>query len=335
MTVRKLKFPVLLVCMFGLLGSVGTASGQTVLVTAKSVSELTDDLEYLIKSVAPEGDPIAQTVLNALNQFKSGAMLKGVDQSKSFALAVTLPKDFGQGGPPTVVAAVPVSDLGQFLDSLKELELAVDDQPGVAGFSHKVSMPNGTPTFFVLQSKGYALFSLTPDGVDQLKALDPSSWKPKGRAQSTLSVKVKLSELPEALKDQFLNQLEATLNQQNDRKPGEGDAEFRGRIAGQKFGLEAFNSLIRDGDAIALDLDLSRKTSELALELAISAKPDTAMAKTLRTLGGRRSRFQGLGKDAAMAALGQPPGGQGGQRLHFNRHRPGSERGLEQGRFRR
>jgi hypothetical protein len=49
MTVRKLRFHVLLVGLFGLLSSVGTASGQTVLVTAKSVTELTDDLESLIK----------------------------------------------------------------------------------------------------------------------------------------------------------------------------------------------------------------------------------------------------------------------------------------------
>ena len=222
--------------MFGLLGSVGTAQGQTIVITAKSLTELGDDLEYLIKSVAPEGDPMAQAVLNGLDQFKSGAMLKGLDQSRGFGLAVTLPKDFPQGGPPTVVAAVPVTDLGQFLDSLKELGLAVNDQPGVAGFSHKVTAPNGNPTVFVLQSKGYALFSLVPDGADQLKALDPSSWKPKGRAEPALSVKVRLSEIPEALKDQFLNQVEAQADQQNERKPGEEDAEYRARLAGQKVG---------------------------------------------------------------------------------------------------
>ena len=307
MTVRKLRFHVLLVCMFGLLGSVGTASGQTLVVTAKSLSDLSDDFEYLIKTVAPEGDPMAQTVLNGLNQFKSGAMVKGLDKSRGFGLAITLPKDFPQGDPPTVVAAVPVSDLGQFLDSLKDLGVAVDDQPGVAGFSHKVTAPNGNPTLFVLQSKGYAIFSLVPDGAERLKAMDPTSWKPNGRGESAMSVKVRISELPDALKDQILNQVDATIEQQNDRKPGENDSEYQGRIAGQKVSVGALKSLIRDGDEIAFDLDLNRKSSELALELGITAQPNTSMAKTLRTLNSRRSRFQTLSKDAALAAWANVP----------------------------
>jgi hypothetical protein len=307
MTVRNLRFPVLLICLLGLAGSVETAYGQTVLVTARSLAELTDDLEYLVKSVAPEDNQATQTALAVLERFKSGAMVKGLDKGRSFGLAITLPKEFPQGGPPSIVAAVPVTDLGQFLDSLKDFGLAVDDQPGVAGFSHKVTAPNGSPTLFVLKSKGYALFSLVPDGVDRLKALDPASWKPKGRPETAIGVKVRLSELPDALKDQFLNQVEANVDQQNDRHPGEGDAQYKGRIAGQKFSLDAIKSLIRDGDELSFDLDLDRKASELSLELAMHALPNTAMAKTLRTLNDRRSHFQALGKDAAMAAWASFP----------------------------
>jgi hypothetical protein len=307
MTFRKLRFHVFLVSAFGLLVSIGTAQGQTIVITAKSVSQLADDLEYLIKSVAPEGDPRAQTVLDGLARFKSGALIKGLDQGRGFGLAVTLPKDFPQGDPPTIVAAVPVTDLGQFLDSLKELGLAVDDQPGVAGFSHKVSAPNGNPSAFVLQSKGYALFSMVPGGIDQLKALDPSSWKPKGRAEPALSVRVQLSEIPEALKDQVLAQVDVQADQQNERKPGEKDAEYQARLKGQKFAIEAMKSLIRDGDAITLDLDVDRKTSEVSLEFTMSGKPNTAMAKSLRALNGRRSRFQGLSKESAMAGWANFP----------------------------
>ncbi len=282
------------------------AQGQTVVVTAKPVSKLADDLEYLVKSLAPEGDPRAQAVLDGLDRLKSGALVKGLDRSRGFGLAVTLPKDFPQGAPPTVVGAVPISDFAQFMDSLKELGLAVDDQPGVPGFTHKLTLPNGSPAF-ILQSKGYALVSMFPAEVDQLKAIDPSSWTPKGRTEPALSVKVRLSEIPDGLKDVFLNQVEAQVNQQNERKPGEGDAEYKGRLAGQKVSVDAIKDLIRDGDAIALDLDLSRKTKEIALEFAMSAKPNTAMAKTLRALNGRRSRFQGLSKDAAMAVWASFP----------------------------
>ncbi len=307
MTFRKLRFHVFLVSTFGLLGSIGTAQGQTIVITAKSLTQLGDDLEYLIKTVAPEGDPMAQAVLNGLAQFKSGALIKGLDQGRGFGVAVTLPKDFPQGSPPTIVAAVPVTDLGQFLASLKEHGLAVDDQAGIVGFSHSVTAPGGNPTVYVLESKGYALFSLVPGGADQLKALDPSDWKPKDRAEPALNVKIRLSEIPEALKEQVLAQIEAQADQQNERKPGEKDAEYRARLSGQKFAIEAVKSLIRDGEAIALDLDVNRKTSEVALEFTMSGKPNSAMAKTLRGLNGRRSRFQGLSKDSVMATWASFP----------------------------
>ena len=302
MTFRTLKFSVLLVSVFGLAGWVETAPGQTVVLTAKSGTELADDLEFLIKAAAPEGDPRAQAALEALGRFKTAELLKGLDRSRGFGLAVTLPKDAGPGVPPSVVAAVPVSDFGQFLDSLKDLGLTVDDQPGVPGFSHKVTTPNGNPTLFILQSRGYALFSLVPDGADRIKTMDPSAWRPEGRGEPLLRIRVQPSEVPEALKEQFLTQVEANVHQQDERQPGESDSEYRGRLAGQNLVLKAFRSMVRDADAITLDLDLNRKTSEIALEFAMSARPNTSMARTLRALNGRRSRFRVLSPDPVQAA---------------------------------
>ena len=250
--------------------------------------------------MAPDDDPRAQAALGGLEQFKAGAIIKGLDQGRGFGLAVTLPKDFPARSP-SVVTAVPVSDLGQFLDSLKGLGVAVDDKPGVPGFSHSVTGPNGSPTLFVLESKGYALFSLVPDGVDKLKALDPASWRPKGRPEADLSVKVRLSEIPESLKDQALNQMEMAAGQQNERNPGEKDSDYKGRIAIQNMVLDAFKSMIRDGDAVSLDFELDRKTSEISLNIDVSARPNTAMAKSLGAFQRQRSRFEGLCQDAPVA----------------------------------
>jgi hypothetical protein len=307
MTFRRRRSPVLWVGVFGLLALVGRAPGQTVVVTAKSATELADDLEYLIKAVAPEGDPTAQAALDGLGQFKGAAILKGLDRSRGFRLAVTLSKDFPGAEPPTIVVAVPVSDFGQLLDSLKELGVGVDDQPGVPGFSHKVTGPNGNPSLFVLQSKGYALISPVPDGADRLRAMDPSSWRTKGRPEAELSVKLQLSDVPAALKDQALNQIEAQVGQKRDRQPGESDAEYRGRLAGEKVTLDALKSLIRDADAVTLDLDVDRKAGEIALEAGLSAQAGTALANSLRSLQGRRSRFQGPGRDAIFTAWANLP----------------------------
>jgi hypothetical protein len=282
-------------------GAATTVRAQTVVITAKSVKDLAEDFEYLVKSVAPEGDPMGGAALEHLNRFKSGDLLKGLDQNRGFGLAVSLPRDFPQGGTPSVVAAVPVSNYRQLLDSLKELGLAVDDQPGVPGFSHKVTAQDGNFTLFALESKAYAFFSLVPDGADRIREIDPSSWRPKGQSQSALSARVHIAEVPDALKDQFLDQVEAQAKQDTDRKPDEKDVEYRARMAGQNLALSSLKSMVRDGDAVALDLDINRRTSEISIELSLTARGNTAMAKTLQVLDGRRSRFEGLGQGAGLA----------------------------------
>jgi hypothetical protein len=298
---RRRSYRIFSVVALALLGAAAPASAQTLVITAKSLNDLADDFEYLIKTVAPEGDPKAQQVLDAINQFRKEELAKGLDQGRPFGVTVSLPKDFPQGGPPSIVAAVPVKDLGQFLDSLKGMGVDVSDKPDAPGFSHKVTAPNGNMSVFVLESKGYGIFSLTPDDPDKLKAVDPASWRPKGRPESTVSYRVKLSEIPDALKEQMLAGVDAQAQQQNERKEGEKEADYKARVAGQDFVISGFKSMIKDGDILELDLDVSKETQSAALELALSGRPGTEMAKNLRSFGEKRSRFEGLGADAAVA----------------------------------
>lgn len=291
--------------LFGVLAPALAARGQTIVVTAKSASELASDLEALIKSVDPE-DPQGQAILDGIKQFKEGAILKGFDRTRGFGVAVTLPRNFPQESP-TIVAAVPVTDLGQFLNSLKDLGLAVDDQPGAPGFSHKVSTPDGSQSLYVLQSKGYALFSLVPGGADRLKALDISSWWKKHRPETVLSAKIHLAEIPPALKDQFIAGFEAQAQNDREKKADESEAEYRGRLAGQDLAVAGVKAFVNQGDTLAFDLDYDRKAGELAIDLAVSGQPGTAMAKDLRAFGAMRSRFQGLDRDANAALSARFP----------------------------
>ena len=226
--------------------------------TAKSIKDLAGDLEYLVKTVAPEGDANVENILGALKQFQSGDLVKGLDQSRGFGLAVALPPDFPGGGPPSIVAAVPVTDLGAFLDSVKGLGIAVDDQPGVAGFSHKVTAPDGNMSLFVLASKGYALFSLVPDGADKLKEMDPASWAPKDRPGSRCRRGSGSRSFPGA-EGPVPRADEGRARPAGGRKPGEDDATYQGRIAAQKAGESTITALVRDGDSIEMAFDLDAR----------------------------------------------------------------------------
>jgi hypothetical protein len=302
MSVEKQRFRVWLVGVSVLLSMVGPVWGQTLTLTAKPTSELLDDVEYVIKAAAPEDAQWAQGALNTLSRIKSGAMLKGLDRSRSVGLAITVPQNVGPTVPPSIVAAVPVTNFSQFLGSLRELGLMVDDQPGAPGFSHKLTGADPNRPIFILHAKRYAFLSISPSGADRIPAMDPSSWRSKARPETAVSLKVRLSEVPEALRAQFLDRLAARQQAINQQRPGENDAEYRGRMAGERLVTDTVEALLREGDAISIDLDVNRRSQQIALDVAVSAKPGTSTAKTLRALNGRRSRFQGLSKDAPLAS---------------------------------
>ena len=331
MTFRARRVHILLIGVLGLLAPAMAARGQAIVVTARSASELADDLEYLVKSVAPEDNPATQAILDALKNFKAGALVKGLDRTRGFGLAVmTSPMAVLPRSPSRCRSRTSGSSWTRSRTSAWRSTTS----PGAAGFSHKVSVGDGNVTLFVVESKGYALFSPIPDGADKLKAMDPATWWKKGRPETALSVKIQFAGIPDAFKDQFLNQMEAQARQQEERQPGEDEAQYKARVAGQDLAYEGFRGLVRDGDAMALNLDLDRKNRQLALELAFTARPDTGMAKSLRALNGRRSRFEGLGQDAVMAFWANLPMAKELRKVMSRRLRSGVQGGLEERGFR-
>ena len=104
------------------------------------------------------------------------------------------------------------------------------------------------------------------------------------------------------MKDQFLNGLEASLAQQQDRRPDEPEAEYKSRMVSTRLGKAAVESFVREGEDLELGLNLDRGEDELSLDLVASARPGTAMAENLRAFSKQRSRFAWLGADSPLAA---------------------------------
>lgn len=305
MRLRKPLLPILFLGLIGILAPVGV-KGQTIVASARSLQDLTDDLEYLIGAMTSQGDPQVAQLRAVLGQFRNGDAIKGLDISRRFGIAVTLPRDFPAGDPPTIVAAVPVSDLGALLGSIQGFGFAVDNQPGIPGFSHKVTAPNGQTNLFVLSSKGYALFSMVPAGAEKLRSMDPSAWSPKDRSE-TLMASIRLSELPPAIQEQFLGSFRQSMMKKEDREPGESEATYQGRIAGQKAFASMLETMVRQGDSLEMNLDVDSKAGRIVAQLSISAKPGTEMAQTLRSIRGRRSRFANLDAGGPLAIWANLP----------------------------
>ena len=328
MTRRRVMTWLSVILVPGLLAAVPQVSAQTLVATARSAGRLADDLEYLVKSLAPAGDEGLQAALGTLRQFKEGELLKGLDQKRLLGVAATLPRE--PGGLPMIVGAVPVTDYAQFLDSLKNVGMTVDAQSGVPGFSHKITTPDGAQTVFALEARKYAFFSLIPSRADTISKLDPAAWRPQGGTQGDLSVVLNLAALPDALKDQFVNGLEASLGEKQAQRPGESNPEYKGRMAGTRITAEAVKSLIREGESVELAMNVDPSREEVVVDLTASARPGTALAKTLNDFKGRKSRFTWMGADAPFG-VGEPAGSQRARRCLRGDPRDGSQGSGKQG----
>ncbi len=279
-------------------GSVRESPAQTVVVSIKSFGELLGDLESLAKAAAPDPD-MAAPILQALSQLNGPDSLKGLDRSRPLGVRATLPN--GPDQPLSLVVAVPITNLDSFLQSVAAFGLMVDDKPGIPGFSHKIDLPNGTTSLYVVGTKDYAYLSMFPVGADKLRDMPPSAWLPKRAGLGDLSLTVQLDQLPPEFRQNLINQMEQSAGQDRARRPEETESEYRARMAGMDLALNGFKRLILDGSELALDLNIDRKANEVSVEFALGAQDGTPLAQTMQRFANRKSRFQGLAQNAPMA----------------------------------
>ena len=148
---------------------------------------------------------------------------------------------------------------------------------------------------------------MSPTGAEALKAMKPATLLPKRPGAGDLSLTVRLDRIPPALKEQFSVQLEQGLVAQREKKPGEDEAEYQGRLVGMKLSQDAMNAFVRDGKDLTLDVIIDQKTEFVGLELSTSAIPGSEYAKSLRKLSAMKSKFRGLAANAALSGSAAIP----------------------------
>ena len=77
---------------------------------------------------------------------------------------------------PSGTLFLPVTSRDDFLEGIKGLGLAVDDQAGAEGFSHKIAPPNGNgQSAYLLANppKGYAVLTLVPSAPRSSRRSSP------------------------------------------------------------------------------------------------------------------------------------------------------------------
>ena len=303
MTIRRcLRGVIVSLLIVGTIVVARPARAQLMTITVRTGDELLAQLRAVAKLAGVEA---ARPVLDALDGLDKGGTLKWLDRTKPVTATGDMDPNTGQ---PVVNLFLPITSRDDLLDAIKGFGFMVDDRPGVDGFSHKVVAPagNGQAVYLLADPPaGYAVFTSMPKEAVAMRAIKPAELIP-GRPGSVL-VGLRLDRLPDPMKQAFLDGMKQRNEADRQRKAGETDGVYKGRMAGLSLADDGFRSLLRDGRELSLDADVDTERGRLALTLAVDAKPGTAMAENLGAFSRLRSRFRRLAGDDAVTLRGALP----------------------------
>jgi len=124
-----------------------------------------------------------------------------------------------------------------------------------------------------------------------------------GKTPGLLSLTLRLGQIPEGVRTMLLDGLKEALGKAED-KPGETKAQKAFRVALTKEIQRIVENVLKDGDELNADIDIDGQTKQLAMDLTLTGKANSALAKNIAKLGERKTLFAGvLHKDAALNGL--------------------------------
>ncbi len=258
------------------------AQQPTVVFSIRGIDPLLDDADFLGKEVGHTGVKTAAEQL--VGNFTGGKGLAGIDRKKPLGLYWNATAD----GPPEMpIGFVPVSNEGDLKGLIKELAPDFEDSKGAW------SATVGDAKLFGKLSGGYLFISPAP-----LSKL-PDAAK-IANAKYDVALDVSVAGIPDQFKELFVAQTEAGAREAQERSPEpKTEAERIGREWGLNGTLAVFRSLANDTDKLTLGLNVDQKTRLGAIDVTVTGKVNSQMAKVLAAYAKIQPAFAGIGSDTA------------------------------------
>lgn len=260
------------------------AQQPTVVFSIRGIEPLLNDAEFIGGEIGQDG--VKETAEQLAGAFTGGKGLAGIDQKKPLGIYWNAT---AAGAPEMPVAFLPVSDE----DDLKGLftDLAPDFKAANGQWSATV---NGSKLFGKV-SNGYLFISPVPTALTKLS--DPAKIT---NAKYDIALDISIASIPEQLKSIFLSTLESSGRQALEAgKEPDSEAEKVTRDVMFNAMVGAINAIVTDGDRLTLGVDVDEKSRLAALDLGITGKANTDLAKAMTAYGKTQPLFASIGSDTA------------------------------------
>jgi len=275
------------------------AQAHDAVLAVESLDAIIDKIEYLAKAILPENE--VDEAIAQLDSLSKDDGLPGLDRKRPLGVFASLPEQ--AGGAPTIAAAIPITDLDDFLDTLRQFGAQAERVADVPGFTHRVSIEAGVPmTLFLTASRDYAYLTPVPADAAAVRRTKVGDWQPNRADAGDVSLTVRIDQCPKEVADIMIRQAEQDAARDSEQQPDEDEASYRGRLLGQRLALDAVGRIILEGEVLTLDFTIDRDAGTISLVGRLAAKPGTPMAAAFSGFDRLRSRFSSLAPDAPLSA---------------------------------
>lgn len=265
------------------------AAEPAIIVSIKSFGELEKDVGYIANTLQ---QPLLGVMFPGMvAQLTGGKGLAGMDVQKPLGGFLTLAPD---GQPGDVVVIVPVSDQKMFAATLA----AIFPNPQPVDGLMRYQQSGAERQFFGKEGSTHFLFATSAaalaDKIDPQRILNSAV---------DIGIDLDLTKLPDALKEQFLAQVEAGAAAAADSKQPDSESRRRGEELGRQVTLNALRKILMEGVWLQLGLNVDAKGKTVSLDAGFKSKAGTSLAAACRNYSTVESPFSGLVHEKTIASL--------------------------------
>jgi hypothetical protein len=268
-------------------GADAPATTPTLIVRVRSIDGLLGDVQY-VANLAGRAEEAKQ--LRALLESRAGPKgLEGLDTKRPLGLYGSLDANLVES---SAVILIPISDQKAFLGMLENFNFkAKREDDGI----YTVTPENLPVAIYFRFANQYAYVTAREKtALDKSKLLDPAKVL-AGNLNETVSAVIRIDQIPETIKQIATSQIEVALSNVEDQKrPGETEAQRKLRLQAAKETSRQFVALINEGRELALRLGINRAANDLYAEAALSGQPNSELATSIAASAASSSVFAGL-----------------------------------------
>ncbi|MBN2579888.1 MAG: hypothetical protein JXB10_12945 [Pirellulales bacterium] len=260
------------------------------IISVASYNELMSSMEVISKlSGQPDSGKATEGMITMMT---GGKGLAGLDKDAPWGLVV---ENLGQGGMPTVVAFLPLSDVKQQIELLKAMfNLPVEENNG----AYEITVPPGIP-ITVVQRGPWACITNVKSQLDALPD-DPAKLLGDLPKKYLYAFQVEMKNLPAQLVES-LSEYKNALPYLMQQEPDESDEVYALRLKGVEYLLEQITTTLQDLDQLVIGENVDRQTNQLVVDLELTPKPGSNLAQQAALMKSAKTDFAGF--DLPGAAL--------------------------------